>query len=240
MKKALLITFAVLLGIAALTAVGVGVALAQTATPESGFTIPMLGGRGRHGGYGGMGGFPGWRGIIDNTAALQIYADAFGLTLEELQAKLQSGETLWSLAEAKGMTVAEFQTLNQTARAAMKDASPMHTAALPVYAEAFGMTTEELQAQLDAGETIWGLAADKGLTLAEFRELQTTAYKAALDAAVAAGIITQAQADRMLERMSQNPMGGKGMFGGHGGRHGHGGFGGDCPMQPSATETPAP
>ncbi|GAB4494676.1 MAG: hypothetical protein OHK0052_00280 [Anaerolineales bacterium] len=246
MKKALLITLVVLLGVAALTAVGVGVAFAQTATPESGFTMPMLGGRGGHGGHGGMGGFPGGRGSIDNTAALQAYADAFGMTVEELQAQLDAGESIWSIAAAKGMTVAEFEALNTAARAAVKMDNPMHAAALPVYAKAFGMTEAELQAQLDAGETPWSIAADKGMTLTAFSELQTAARKAGLDAAVAAGTITQAQADLMLERMSQNPMGGKGMFGGHGimfggqgGRHG-GGFGGDCPMQPSATATPAP
>lgn len=247
MKKALLITFAVLLGVAALTAVGFGVAFAQTATPEGGFTMPMLGGRGGHGGHGGMGGFPGGRGSVDNTAALQAYADAFGMTVEELQAQLDAGETIWSLAQTQGMTVAEFEALNTAARAAVKIDNPMHTAALPVFAEAFGMTEAELQAQLDAGETPWSIAADKGLTLAEFSELQTAAHKAGLDAAVAAGTITQTQADLMLERMSQNPMGGKGMFGGRGdifggrgGRGNHGGFGGNCPMQPSATVTPVP
>lgn len=53
MKKALLITFAVLLGVAALTAAGVGIAFAQTAAPGDGFGMPMMGGRGGHGGFGG-------------------------------------------------------------------------------------------------------------------------------------------------------------------------------------------
>ncbi len=247
MKKALLITFAVLLGVAALTAAGVGVAFAQTATPGSGFTMPMLGGRGGHGGFGGHGMFPGGRGGVDNTAALQVFADAFDMTVEDLQAKLNAGETIWSIAAAKGMTVAEFQALNVAARAAVKENNPMHAAALPVYANAFGMTEADLQAKFDAGQTPWSIAAEKGMTLTEFSELQIAAHKAGLDVAVAAGTITQEQADLMLQRMSQNPMGGKGMFGGHGnpfggrGNHGgHGGFGGNCPNQPSATATPAP
>lgn len=190
---------------------------------------------------------PGGRGSVDNTAALQAYADALGMTVEELQTKLNAGETLWSLAAAKGMTVAEFQAFNAAARAAVKASNPMHATALPVYAKAFGMTEADLQAKLDAGETPWSIAAEKGMTLTEFGELQTAAHKAGLDAAVAAGTITQEQADLMLQRMSQNPMGGKGMFvgqpgmfGARGGRGNHGGFGGNCPNQPSATEAPAP
>ena len=96
---------------------------------------------------------------------------------------------------------------------------PMHDYMLQGFAEAFGLTVEELQAKLDAGETIYSIAEAQGMTLAQFREMMTQVRTDAINQAVADGLITQAQADWMLERMAQGGFG-----------RGFGAGAGGCPM----------
>ena len=106
---------------------------------------------------------------------------------------------------------------------------PMHDYMLQGFADAFGLTVEELQAQLDAGETMYTIAEAQGISLEDFRALMIQVRTAALNQMVADGVITQEQADWMLERMSQMGQGGygsgsgscpmgSGSFGGRGGR----------------------
>lgn len=107
---------------------------------------------------------------------------------------------------------------------------PIHEYMHDALAEALGLTRDEFEAQLAAGETPWTIAEAQGLTTDEFAALMTAARADALAAAVAEGAITQAQADWMLTR----PMG-AGMMGS--GRMGAGrglGYGpGNCPMHPA-------
>ncbi|MFM8320370.1 MAG: hypothetical protein ACKOC5_05590 [Chloroflexota bacterium] len=93
---------------------------------------------------------------------------------------------------------------------------PMHEYMLAAMAEGLDMTPETLQAELDAGKTMWQVAEAKGLTQEAFTTLMLDARTAALAQAVEAGVITQAQADWMLQRMQG---------------FGQGGFNGGCPMQ---------
>ncbi|OGO41452.1 MAG: hypothetical protein A2W36_01770, partial [Chloroflexi bacterium RBG_16_58_14] len=79
---------------------------------------------------------------------------------------------------------------------------PMHDYMLQGFADAFGLTVEELQAKLDAGETMYSLAEAQGMTLEQFRELMIQVRTDALTQMVADGVITQAQADWMLDHMS--------------------------------------
>ena len=101
---------------------------------------------------------------------------------------------------------------------------PVHEYMINAIAEAFDMTPEDLQARLDAGDTCWTVAEEKGLTQDEFFTLMKDARAAALTQAVADGVITQAQADWMLERMSQmqDYGAGAGTCPGGGGMHGRG------------------
>jgi hypothetical protein len=101
---------------------------------------------------------------------------------------------------------------------------PMHQYMVNAFAEALGVTPEDLQAQLDAGETMWTLAEAKGMTLDEFTALMTEARTTALNQAVADGALTQEQADWMLQRMAQRQAGGYGP--------------GNCPMHGGATQAP--
>jgi hypothetical protein len=88
-------------------------------------------------------------------------------------------------------------------------------------AEQFGMTVDELQAELEAGKTIDELAEEKGVDLDAAR---IEAMKERIQQAVEDGTISQEQADWMLQGLEQGFMpGGRGF--GFGGRGGHlGGF----------------
>lgn len=78
-------------------------------------------GGGFHGRHGMMGGYQGFRGADQGTFPTQggylhdymtaALSDTFGLTLEELQAKYNDGETAWSIAESLGYSAEEFNTL---------------------------------------------------------------------------------------------------------------------------------
>ncbi len=60
------------------------------------------------------------------------------------------------------------------------------------------------------GKTILDIAADKGLTVAEFQTIQKDAMTTAIDNALKAGDISQNQADLMKENLANGRMGGFG------------------------------
>ena len=69
---------------------------------------------------------------------------------------------------------------------------------LDVIAETLGMTTDELQAELEAGATLSEIITAQGSTVAEVVDALMIDVCADLDAAVAEGDITQEQADERL------------------------------------------
>jgi ribosomal protein S20 len=73
--------------------------------------------------------------------------------------------------------------------------------ALAAGADALHMTTAELRGQLKDGTSLKAIAAAKGVDYASLTATITAAVKTDLDAAVAAGTIKQARADRVLERL---------------------------------------
>lgn len=87
-----------------------------------------------------------------------------------------------------------------------------------VVADALGITVEELQTARSEGKTLETLATEKGVDIAAVQSAVETARTDAVNKAVAAGTITQAQADEILSRPVN-------LLGGPGG-HGDGGFGG--------------
>jgi hypothetical protein len=108
---------------------------------------------------------------------------------------------------------------------------PLHETMLNAFAQAFGLTRAELDTRLQAGDTMWTIAQEQGMTAEQFQQTMTTARTAALNQAVADGVITQEQADFMLSRM--NGMMGQGFGSGQGfgpgsGR-GNGTGNGGCP-----------
>lgn len=79
---------------------------------------------------------------------------------------------------------------------------PMHTYMVEAYAQALGLTVEDIQAQIDAGKSMWQIVADQGLVEEEIRSVMIQARTLALNAMVADGLLTQEQADFRLERMN--------------------------------------
>ena len=71
-------------------------------------------------------------------------------------------------------------------------------------AKALGMTTAELRAELKSGKDLKQIAADKGVPYATVTAAALAPVKAKLDAAVAAGTIKQARADKILARLEAN------------------------------------
>jgi hypothetical protein len=91
----------------------------------------------------------------------------------------------------------------------------------PALAEAFGLTTDELAAAHAAGKTLWDIAQEQGKTFEQFQALMLEARTSAFEAMVSDGVLSQEQADWMLERMGGADgyglgSGGCGMSGGAG------------------------
>ncbi|HJW91236.1 MAG TPA: hypothetical protein VJ436_11405 [Anaerolineales bacterium] len=86
----------------------------------------------------------------------------------------------------------------------------LHPYMISAFAEALEMDPADLQTRLDAGETLAQIAAAEGLSQEAIGELWIQARTEALNQAVADGVITQAQADWMIERMAQRQAAGYG------------------------------
>ncbi len=80
---------------------------------------------------------------------------------------------------------------------------PMHETMVAVFAEALGLTPEEIEARHDAGETLWQIAESQGLSPEDIQDLMLTAHDQALEQAVAEGWMTPEQAGWMQSHMGQ-------------------------------------
>jgi hypothetical protein len=72
-------------------------------------------------------------------------------------------------------------------------------------ADSLGISIEDLNARLDAGETIVEIGLDLGFTLEEISEFMVEARADALVQAVVDGLITQEQADWLASRGNRTP-----------------------------------
>jgi predicted DNA-binding protein (UPF0251 family) len=107
---------------------------------------------------------------------------------------------------------------------------PLHDYMAPAMADAFRLTVEELEALHESGKNLWDYAQEQGISEEEFLALKEAARIEAINQALADGIISQEQADRMLDHMEQgfgmeneecHGNFGSGVYGP--GMHGHGG-----------------
>lgn len=124
---------------------------------------------------------------------------------------------------------------------------PMHDYVEQALATKLGLTEAQVEEQLAAGKSMYQIALDKGIAEADVPALLTEVHKTAFAKAVAEGVLTQAQADAMLQKMSANgfnyancPMGGarpQGGTGNRGGRRGNGGMMSGWNQQPAVTQT---
>ena len=230
----------VLLALAAL--IGSSMTLAQDDTPEA-TPVPEVeespivpgSGMGMMGmGHGRMQG-PRFFNGENYDAAL---ADELGITVDELNAARQAAkETVLQQLVADG-TITQAQADAILSGEGLRSIGPLmqHEEMQAAIAGALGITVDELEAAHAAGKRLPELAAELGVALEDVQTAVQAAHEAAILQAVEDGLITQEQADWMLERHS-NGMGmgtgmgngmGMGMPGGgpHGGHHGgHGGFG---------------
>ncbi len=99
---------------------------------------------------------------------------------------------------------------------------PLHEYMVSALAKALGITPTDFEARREAGKTAYQIALDLGISADKIPALLSQARVQALDAAVAAKVITQQQADWMKSRggMGQGfcngtgqPMGGMGRGG---------------------------
>jgi hypothetical protein len=86
----------------------------------------------------------------------------------------------------------------------------LHDGMMTVYAQKLGISVDDLNARLAKGETMAQIAFSTGLTADQFSTLMTDARSQAIDQAVKAGTLTQAQADWMNQRGAGGMLGGRG------------------------------
>jgi hypothetical protein len=105
-------------GLVALVFGTAGLVYAQTGTPQP-YTNPGYG----SGMMGGRGGFGGGMHFMDegpyHDVMLSSFAEAIGLTVDQLDERLAEGETMWQIAESEGATWDEFIAIMQEARSSM-------------------------------------------------------------------------------------------------------------------------
>ncbi|MBI5467435.1 MAG: hypothetical protein HY975_04465 [Candidatus Kerfeldbacteria bacterium] len=113
-------------------------------------------------------------------------------------------------------------TSTTTTATTMADRHQAHFADL---AEQLGVTTDQLQTEMDSGKEFYQIAAAHGVTYAELKASRETDMKARLADMVKVGFLTQAEADSQLklyqERADEGlflggPMGGGKHIRGHG------------------------
>ncbi|MBN1426832.1 MAG: hypothetical protein JXB07_00510 [Anaerolineae bacterium] len=165
--------------------------------------------------WNGRGGFKG-NGFM--TGYEENLAEALGITVEELNtAREEAFNVTIEDAVADGRVTQEQADQIQAYRALRGYIDKQ-----ALIAETLGISAADLQAALDADQSIKDLMEEAGLDRKTFQEKYQDTYKAAVQQAVDDGVITQEQADQVLSRS------GKGMSAWPGGnrpsrgRPGHG------------------
>lgn len=165
-----------------------------------------------------------------------LLAKELGVSVEELQAAREAvGQARLDQALADGSITQEQYDLQQARHALRDTVNPK-----AITAQVLGMTEEELDAAHEAGKRLPDLLDAAGMDEASFRSATDAATEAAIEQAVADGVITAEQAE-LVKNAPQPERGGPG--GGRGGHpgQGHGGRGrgqpGTAPSQPPAEES---
>ncbi|MDA8218026.1 MAG: hypothetical protein M0Z94_10470 [Dehalococcoidales bacterium] len=194
--------FAVGAGVLVLLALVAGTALAQTPTPDEQATN----GRTNYG-----------------QLFLDKLASTLGITREQLSSAIkqagtetvdqavQQGDLAPNTADRIKQRIQDgeqwlgFPRLHRQPPLAQRVRPFALDAAGEAVAKALGMTQEELRTALRDGKSIADLASEKGITAEQIKTAVVDATKARLDQAVAAGNLTQAQADRILQTVKDMP-----------------------------------
>ena len=120
---------------------------------------------------------------------------------------------------------------------AMMAAGGMHEQVWTVVAEELGMTYAELNTALQNGQTVAQLAQAKGVSLDELKTAALAAMRTSFAELIEQGVMTQQQADWMLDRMDDMPMFNFDQGFSPGRMHGRGMMGGRGMMQNSQPPT---
>jgi len=80
----------------------------------------------------------------------------------------------------------------------------MHDYVEEALADKLGITEKDVEDALASGKTMYQIALDNGIKEADVVSLLTEVHTTAFDKAVADGVVTRAQADFMLQRMTTN------------------------------------
>lgn len=123
-------------------------------------------------------------------------AEKLGMTVEELQAALDEGQTIAELAEEKGIDLkAGFPG---------RPWMPQDGGWFEQIAEQFGLTFGQIREALAGGKTIAELAEEEGVDLDEVAQAVKSELAERTQQAVEDGKLTQEQADEMLSELEQN------------------------------------
>jgi hypothetical protein len=122
-----------------------------------------------------------------------------------------SAAALLSLGAAGVLAQAASPSPNPTPTAGAKHAVPdprsdrraIARAVFESEADVLGITPEKLRQDLKAGQKVSDLAKDKGMTKEQFESKLLANLKPRLEALVDHKVITQAQADKTLDRISK-------------------------------------
>lgn len=87
---------------------------------------------------------------------------------------------------------------------------PYHEDMIEAFAEATGLSVNEIENRLEAGETMWQIAASTGLTFDEISAILSQVRSEMVAKAVAGGTLTQEQTDLMNQHMRGRAAGGFG------------------------------
>ena len=101
----------------------------------------------------------------------------------------------------------------------------MHDYVEEALADKLGLTEEQVEQELTT-KPMFQIALDHGIAQADLQTFMAEVHETAFAAAVKDGVMTQAQADAMLQHMSQNGYGVNCPMGGDGYGHGNGMMGG--------------
>lgn len=169
-------------------------------------------------------------GWMDHDLFDAALADELGITVDELNAAREVAKTAVLTQMVADGTITQAQMDAIVAGDGLRsvlESLELRTVSQAAIAETLGLTAEELETALANGERVFDLAAAAGVTMTDLQTAVQTATAAAIEQAVADGLITQEQADSFLQNQGQFGRGGRGMHGGGMGGPGmHGGMGG--------------
>jgi polyhydroxyalkanoate synthesis regulator phasin len=121
--------------------------------------------------------------VVDDAVASGELTEQQG---EALKARIESGHAFFHVGHGRACRVLL-----------------RYAVGLDTIATTLGMTTDELRAELETGTALTDIITAQGSTVAEVVDALVAKAQTALDGAVAAGRLTQAQADKILAELPE-------------------------------------